>query len=315
MNTSSNRPALVSIIMPTHNCLEYLPKSVGSVLKQDFTDYELLIANDGSSDGSHAWLADLAKKDSRVRVLTLTGVGVSKARNLALSHCKGRYVAFIDADDYWYPGKLAHQIGFHVANPEVSLSFTNYLHVDPAGKTHGDCFSYWSWFNRRAHADDQFHTLEHIALAHIFAENVIGTSTVVTTKAALQNANGFDDKLRSASDWDLWLRIARQGGVGYSREIYADYLMRPGSISGNAKLRLEQMDRIIATHQRDVGKISPVAVARAWGRLATGYAEHYRAQHQPVRALLAHLKACALSPSMRVFRATADGALRLARVR
>lgn len=315
MNTNPQRTPLVSIVMPTHNCLEYLPKSVASVLEQDFTDFELVIANDGSSDGSHDWLLELARKDSRVRVLTLTGLGVSKARNLALAQCQGRYVAFIDADDYWYPGKLARQIAFHLANPDVSLSFTNYLHVDPAGKSFGDCFSYWSWFDRHARPDDKFHKLDHTALALIFAENVIGTSTVVATTIALQNANGFDEQLRSASDWDLWLRIARRGHVGYTRTNYADYLMRPGSISGNAKLRLEQMDRIIEKHQLDVAKISLVAVAHAWGRLATGYAELYSAQKQPVRALLAHLKACLLSPSKRVFRATANGALRLAGVR
>jgi hypothetical protein len=215
--------------------------------------------------------------------------------------------AFLDADDLWYPEKLQAQRRYHEAHPDVCMSFTNYRHVDPDGRDLGDCFSYWPAFGRLAGSPGGFRRLEE-ALPALFAENVVGTSTVVARRDALQNANGFDEALHSAEDWNLWLRLAAAGPVAFSTRVLGDYLMRPGSETSKSEARLAAVEGILRRHQDAVSSLPLAAVRRALARLLVGRAESHRAAGQPRRALDAHLRAFALAPSLRTLRsALADG--------
>lgn len=99
---------LISIIIPVYNAEAWLDRCVESVLAQDYSDFELLLADDGSTDRSTAMIAEWAKKDSRVRVFRQENRGQSAARNLGLDHVKGEYITFIDADDYVTPDYLSY---------------------------------------------------------------------------------------------------------------------------------------------------------------------------------------------------------------
>jgi len=111
---------LVSVILPTYNAMAFLAQAVESVLTQDYSQMELLVIDDGSTDGTadHA-----ALQDPRIRVLRQKNAGPAAARNLGLAHAQGELVAFIDADDFWLPGKLRTQVAYLLAHPDVHIVF------------------------------------------------------------------------------------------------------------------------------------------------------------------------------------------------
>ena len=98
----------VSVIIPAYNAMNYLPQTLKSVLQQTFTDFEILIINDGSSDDIVEWSSQIS--DSRVKLISQINQGVSAARNTGIRNAQGEYIAFIDADDLWEPTKLEKQV-------------------------------------------------------------------------------------------------------------------------------------------------------------------------------------------------------------
>jgi teichuronic acid biosynthesis glycosyltransferase TuaG len=123
----------VSVIMPAYNAERTIAQSIDSVLAQTYPHWELVVADDGSTDGTAALLDKYKAADGRIRVLQTAGrCGPAKARNLAISASTGRLVAFLDSDDMWLPEKLARQIKFMNENSSV-FSFTAYRKIDLAG--------------------------------------------------------------------------------------------------------------------------------------------------------------------------------------
>lgn len=122
----------VSVVMPVYNGAAFLRPTIGSVQAQGWTDWELLAVDDGSTDGSAQILADLAAADPRIRPLSSGGnLGAGAARNLGMDQARGRFVAFLDADDQWHPDKLARQLAA-MAAAGLPFSCTAYLRRDPA---------------------------------------------------------------------------------------------------------------------------------------------------------------------------------------
>jgi glycosyltransferase involved in cell wall biosynthesis len=121
MNSDS---PLVSIVVPVYNCAEWVGFTVDSVLNQTYTNWELLLINDGSTDQTPAVLEELASKDSRIRVIHQTNGKQGKARNNGIRSSKGSWIAFLDADDLWPPNKLNDQLKISI-DQSVDLSFTD----------------------------------------------------------------------------------------------------------------------------------------------------------------------------------------------
>jgi len=127
------RQGLVSIIMPAHNSQGSLGESVQSVLFQSYSDWELLLVDDASTDGTLALAQRLASEDSRVRVLALEqNVGVAEARNRGISAARGQYLTFLDSDDLWLPDKLQIQIDF-MRSTGAGFSFAQYRRIGRDG--------------------------------------------------------------------------------------------------------------------------------------------------------------------------------------
>ncbi|MFY8350768.1 glycosyltransferase family 2 protein [Pseudoalteromonas sp. SSM20] len=265
----------VSIIMPNYNCLAYLPKAIDSVLQQQDVRFELIVVDDGSTDGSLEWLLQAEKKYNQLRVITQPNLGVIAARNRAIKKANSQFIAFLDADDYWYPSKLRKQVDFMLANRNCGLTFTNYQHVDMQYQNIIDCFSYWPEFKKYRDANNTNYQLLANALNLLLIANVIGTSCVMVNKEIIERAGGFDPSLRSASDWDCWLRIALISEIGFCEDITMDYLMRPNSITANKQNRIDAMAEIterICT----LGNVEPTTRRKANARLLESYGEMHR---------------------------------------
>ena len=114
----------VSVVIPVRNGKDYLQEALDSVLQQSFTDLELLLINDGSTDDDYD---RYALQDERIRVIHLTGTGVSRARNVGMAQSRGELIAFLDADDVWFPGKLEAQVRYFDAHPDVGVVFGKFI--------------------------------------------------------------------------------------------------------------------------------------------------------------------------------------------
>lgn len=311
---------VVSIIIPTKDCLEFLPKALQSIQCQSVDDLEIIIIDDGSNDDSWKYLELAACCDKRIRAFNVLNGGVAKARNFGIDKAKGQYIAFLDADDYWLEGKLSKQLAFHKAHPEVTLSFCNYVHFNDENPSIADCFDYWPLFKKYINKDINqakqtgYQVIPKQGAAMIYAENVIGTSGVLVNKEAITVALKFDENLTSAEDWDLWLKIALCGPIGFTSSVDFAYLMRANSESSNIKLRLLQIQKIMKRYAKQVFTVKPLAIIQCTARLFIGYAEYHRntsfsQQKSTLKfsnvllSCICHSIAFVLSPSIRVLKA------------
>ncbi|MDQ2069900.1 glycosyltransferase family 2 protein [Natronospira bacteriovora] len=207
---------LISVVMPVRNAAPYLEQSVSSVLEQSLSDLEMLVVDDGSSDGSRAILSELAAGDERIRCLDSGGVAqAAVARNTGLAAMRGRYVAFIDADDFWLPGKLERQLEL-MERQGAWFSFTAYEKVDEHGRRAG----------RQVRVPD---SVDH---ERLLGGCVIGCSTVVIDT---QQTGTFQMPVyRRGQDYACWLRLLRNHGEARGLdEVLACYREHRGSLSFN----------------------------------------------------------------------------------
>jgi glycosyltransferase involved in cell wall biosynthesis len=197
----------VSIVLPTFNRLEYLRPAVDSVFAQTFTDWELIVADDGSEEETAAYLAALANPP-RVRVLRLPHTGNPGAvRNAGWQAARGEYIAFLDSDDVWVPEKLALQVASLRSHPERGWSHTAFAVIDDSGNLLTGARARW-W-----PAADGW-----ILASLIKMETVIAIPSVMVRRELLAQVGGFDVKQRMCEDYDLWLRLAGLSEIQGVRE-------------------------------------------------------------------------------------------------
>lgn len=259
----------VSVVIPNYNCLPTLPRAIESIRMQG-VPVEIIVVDDGSNDGSKEWLAQQAD----IKLLITERLGASHARNHGIEHCSNDLIAFLDADDYWLENKLSQQLSLHHHCPELVCSFTDYMHMTEAGQPIIGCFDYWPLFRKQLSPGPV--SVFPFFTPLLFAENVVGTSTVMVKKQILFDVGGFDVSLKSASDWDLWLKVAERGSVGVLNVNLCHYISdRADAISRDHSKRLNAMKQILNKHRSKVSK-HPTAILAGYLRWVTGKAEYNR---------------------------------------
>lgn len=242
----------VTVIIATYNAIAYLPSTVDSVIQQTFTDFEVLIVDDGSTDETVEWVSKLV--DPRVRLISQANQGVAVARNQGIMGAQGEYVAFLDADDLWEPTKLEKQVKCLEENPQVGLVNTSIVNIDEQGKPLG-----------AVNASD----IEGNVLKYIVEENLIlcGSAPMVR-RSCLEAVQGFDQKLMSAEDWDLWIRLAARYDFAVVREplvLYRQHLnSKSNNIERHLKHRLKVIDKTFETVARNLQPLKQRSVGRAY---------------------------------------------------
>ena len=300
--------ARVSVIIPNRNNLDTLPAAFQSVGLQQMPGTEIIVVDDGSTDGSREWLAQMLREVGNLRVLHTESVGPAGARNEAIAIASAPIIAFLDADDLWARGKLRVQLDYLERNPDCGFCFTDYRHVGPEGDDRGTCFEYWN-SPFATQPPTHFFEVEN-AESMLLGCNLVGTSTVAVRKSLLQNANGFATDLASAEDWDLWLRLAGMAPVAASSMIATTYLMRPGSLTSRSHDRIAAIREIAARYaQRREPQIRS-ALRKVEARLHRAEAEIARADLGYFRAAGAELRALSVEPDARKLRALAGDLLR-----
>lgn len=305
----------LSVVVPTRDCLDYLPAALASLRAQAIADLQIIVVDDGSTDGTAAYLAAEAARDPTLTIVTRGGGGVAAARNAGAAAAAAPIIGFLDADDVWRPGAAADRLAAHEADQGLVLSFADYEHVTPASLSLGTCYAFWPRFRRFIDGRQGLLPLGPRALALLYAENVVGTSTVLARRDALEAEGGFSTEFASAEDWDLWLRLARRGRVACSTAIATTYLVRPGSLSRDRPTLIRCLKQVAARHGAAAVLMDPSAWLACRSRIAVAEAEHARiVGHRPV-ALAQHLLALLLAPSRRLARAAASDGARLVGLR
>lgn len=288
---------ICSVVMPTRDCLDYLRRSIPTIYAQEIEGLEIIVVDDGSSDDSMNFLSQCAREDENFIILQSDGIGPGRARNLAIEQARADYIAFLDADDLWEKGKLARQLHFHKCYRDVGLSFSNYSFFTPDVTIDVSCFEYWGldYLSARQKGYEVMPDAESILLRH----NIIGTSAVVAKREYLQNANGFATNLQSATDWDMWLKLAKMAPVGVSPDIDMHYLMRPGSITKNRQNRIDAMVEIVERYRTRSEPEMKKAVRIADANIAIARAEFDHESGRNWHAIRHYLEALMKKPSKR----------------
>lgn len=210
---------LVSVVIPAHNAAATVRETISSVLRQTFDHFELIVINDGSTDATEQIVADIT--DSRVQCFSFANAGPSAARNRGMERSTGEFIAFLDADDLWLPGKIAAQVEALQKNPDAALAFSWSDSIDESG----------SFLKKGNYVRPEDPVYEQL-IAWNFLDN---GSTPMVRRGALQEVGFFDETLRLGEDWDMWLRLAFRYPIVCVPEVHVLYRVRKSSASSNVK--------------------------------------------------------------------------------
>ena len=226
-NSTDKKPPLISVIVPAFNVSQFISEALDSIFSQDFGDFEIIVVNDGSPDTNDLERV-LAPYREHITYLKQENKGISGARNTALRVARGEYIALLDGDDVWLSNKLSEQVGFMKSGSYDLVYADAYLVGEspwPAGAT----------FMEKSPSDGEVTSESLLAL-----RCCVLLSTVLARKQAIIDAGMFDEQIRVAEDFDLWVRMALNGNrFGYQRHVLAKYRYRGNSLSAD-RIRLQE---------------------------------------------------------------------------
>lgn len=225
MPGQSGSATVVSVIIPAYNADAFIEATLASVLSQTYTNFEVLVVDDGSQDRTAEIVQAVAQQDGRVRLLRSSNQGVAAARNLAIENSVGEFISPLDADDIWYPQKLEKQMEcFSRAGPDVGLVYAWSACIDENGQLTGGYI-----------APD----VEGEGFLSMVYCNFVGNgSTPLIRRSSFERVGGYDTRYRECDaqggeDHDLYARIAEHYRIGIVREFLIGYRQIKGSMSCN----------------------------------------------------------------------------------
>ncbi|MDT7809637.1 MAG: hypothetical protein QOJ70_3450 [Acidobacteriota bacterium] len=181
----------VSVVIPTYNLAPLLSGAVASARAQEWPELEIIVVDDGSTDETPEVIGRLAAEGD-LRWFRQENAGAAVARNRGISEARGEWVAFLDADDFWLPGKLAAQFEELERRPSAVFSYTDVTLRSASG----------------SESDLACGTTERSLLPQMLAGNMFATPTALVRRACFDEVGLFDARLRTGEDWDMWLRLA-----------------------------------------------------------------------------------------------------------
>lgn len=216
---------MISVVIPLYNKEKSIASTLRTVLNQTFSDYEIVIVNDGSTDGS---VEEIEKvQDDRIRLVHQPNAGVSAARNRGIEEAKGDLIAFLDADDEWKPEYLATQYHLFQKYPECSVFACNYEFRDVSGKVTPTLIHKLPFVGEDGILSNYF---EVASCSH----PPICSISVMVKKQAMQAIGGFPVGVKSGEDLLTWARLAYRYKIAFSRKVCACYYL-PDKLGNQAR--------------------------------------------------------------------------------
>jgi cellulose synthase/poly-beta-1,6-N-acetylglucosamine synthase-like glycosyltransferase len=230
MNDSQRLPPTVSIITPAYNAARFIDQTLESVLRQTFTDFELLVVDDGSTDETAAIVEAFARRDPRIRLSRQRNQGIAVARNTAMAGARGRFFALLDSDDLWFPTYLIEQLDILARHPDIDVLSANAINFGTSFD--GEPLLDIADPNR----------LRYLSLLKLIqAEDSVSILSIFR-REVVDAIGGFDISLSRSEDYDFWLRAAVAGfRVAVNPKPLGLYRRRPDSVSADEGLMLDAM--------------------------------------------------------------------------
>lgn len=269
---------VISAIIPTYNRRQLLPAAIDSVRRQSIAVHEIIVVDDGSTDGTREYVRDLAKRFPFIRLIEQEHGGANRARNAGVAVAEGELLAFLDSDDSWEPAKLRKQLARLSCCPNAVAAFTGIRRV--GGGT-----------------ERIFIPRDRPGLIDLRCSNVLSsTSTAVVRAEILRKAGGFDESLPSCQDWDLWFRLRKEGELVVVREPLVRFNCGPHT-------RISRdVDMVRAGHEQVFSRLlagvrDPDEIRRVKAGHSFVLAENYMRHGHPLKALRLALDGLWGSPS------------------
>ncbi len=253
-----NKSTSLSVVIPCYNAACYLASTVDSVLQQNAPDLEVVIVDDGSRDGSAALIRQRYGSTSNVRLVEQANQGVAAARNRGVREARGEWIAFVDADDIWLPGKLCAQMDLLTMQPQARMAYTAWQVWPSAAPLPTPDFL----ADLQAQADDaaRWSGATGWIYPHLLLDCVVWTSTVLAHRSVFDEVGLFDRTLRIGEDWDLWLRASRVTPILRVPRPLALYRMHAANIT-QGRLETNYKDVVISRALARWGYVSPDGTA------------------------------------------------------
>lgn len=274
---------LFSVVIPAYNAKAYIPECLDSVRVQSFTDYEVVVVDDGSEDGTGGLVQDWASRNSalRLRLVRQENRGIGSARNTGVRGATGKFIAFLDSDDSWLPKKLERVAEFISEHGDADLV----------------CHD--EWLAEEAHPTRTLRYGPYTAYEDLlFKRNCISTSATVVRSRNVLAVGGFSENPRfnGAEDYDLWLRLAKAGcRFAYLHEVLGRYRVHKGGTTRKAEEYCEHTLGLLAVHFGSFPEADPryrsmmrrrrAGALRGAGRLLMKQGDRVRAQQYLRKAI------------------------------
>ena len=239
----------ISVIIPAYNAENTILETIASVQSQTFSDFEIIVINDGSTDSTLEKVTDLT--DARIYITSYDNGGLPTARNRGIALARGEYITFLDADDLWTPDKLECQLAAFSKSPDAGLVYSWTSFMDEQGQT--------------VHPDTPIF-FEGNVLKDLLCHNFLRNGSNPLLKRSVVAAVGdFDPKLGSAEDWDYWLRVASGWSFAVVPKAQILYRQSSNTMSSNVermeKYQLEVLERAFASAPQNLQFLKPRSLA------------------------------------------------------
>lgn len=244
---------LVSIIMPAYRAAIYIGEAIESVQIQDVTEWELLVVDDGSPDNTADVVESYVLNDDRIHLIRQSNRGPAMARQAAIDAATGRYVAFLDSDDCWLPGKLARQLEF-MAERDAAVSFTRFCRISQDGSQVGHLVAIPDRLDYRG----------------LLCNTALATSTVIVDR---ERTGPFRMTNTYYDDYALWLDLLKRGHVAHGLQ---EDLMRYRVLGQSVSRNKGKSARMVWRTYREIERLSPPVAAWCFAHYALNAWRKYR---------------------------------------
>lgn len=233
---------IISVIIPCFNCEKFVQETLDSIKNQSYKDFEIIAIDDCSNDNTISVLEEYKKNENRLRIYkNINNLGVAQTRNKAVELAKGKYIAFLDADDVWLPNKLEQQVELLINNQEVDLVYTGYTLYDETLQNE----------------ISTYHVPTKISYKEILYENFVGLSTVVVKRDIFLEFRMNNSYIHE--DYVLWLKMLKNGYVFRGiNEPLMKYRVFQGSRNASKMNSLIGRVKILYFEE----KINPIAILK-----------------------------------------------------
>lgn len=245
---------IVSIIMPTYNRAPLISEAIESVIAQEYPAWELIIVDDGSSDGTDIIVSKYVQADERIKYFYQSNQGQSSARNFGIEQSRGHYIAFLDSDNQWFPHRLRVGIEAFSLNPDVILCYGNAVSIDIYGnEIHRKNMKRYSGY----------------VFPKLMVDNFISMNSVLVRKSAFASQRPFNEKNRLDEDYELWLGLSVNNRFHFIDQYIVRYRIEGERISNNYIKRLDaNLNTVLTT-------IEKYGIDAEINEIKEGMAAHY----------------------------------------